>query len=181
MFPSVKPIFSDVTLNWIANGLERTGWLLRMHMHACNLLAGLKQKHDQNLQRPSSFSWVHVLPLLSSFFHHDNHKIYFRWSSDSILLLFPLFFLKLQRGLHDDRSILGHQSRPAWVIHAFLAPQPRRGRQHGERREPPVRVHHAHRLPTQVLHQTLSVLSIYQVSFFYTNKMNLQWPGLWNI
>lgn len=92
LFPSVKPIFSDVTLNWIANGLERTVWTLRMRMHACNLLAGLKQKHDQNLQRPSSFSQVHVLPLLSSFFHHDNHEIYFKWSSDSVLLLFPLFF-----------------------------------------------------------------------------------------
>lgn len=99
-----------------------------------------------------------MLPLLSSFFHHDNHKI------NSLAI--PFIFLKLQWGLHDDRSILGHQSRPAWVIHAFLAPQPRRGRQHGERREPPVRVHHTHRLPTQVLHQNLSVLSIYQVSFF---------------
>lgn len=66
------------------------------------------------------------------------------------LFLTRLFCFLLQWGFHDNRSILGYQSGPARFIYAFLAPQSRRRRQHSKRREPPVRVHHTHRLPSQV-------------------------------
>ena len=56
----------------------------------------------------------------------------------------------MQWRFHDDRSLLGHQPGPARLLHTFLAPESGRGRQCGQRREPPVRIDHTHRLPTQV-------------------------------
>lgn len=118
-----------------------------MHTHALNLPAAFKRKHDQNLRRLCEFKFMcchrchHSFIITTTRFINRNHQTHQN--------LFFFFFL-IQWGFHNDRSILGHQPGPSWLIHTLLAPQPRRRRQHSERREPPVGVYHAHRLLTQV-------------------------------
>lgn len=67
-----------------------------------------------------------------------------------VFLEVTVTLLLFQRRLHDDRSLLGHQPGPPRLLHALLAPQPRRRRQRGQRRKSPVGLHHTPRLPTQV-------------------------------
>lgn len=61
-----------------------------------------------------------------------------------VFLSFP------QRSLYHHRPLLGHQLRPAWLLHSVLAPEPRQRGQRGQWGEPRLGHHDAHRLPAEV-------------------------------
>lgn len=66
-----------------------------------------------------------------------------------------IYLLFLQWSFYHHRPFLGHQFRLAWLLHPFLATEPRERGQRGEWGEPRVRHNYAHRLPAEVSTPTL--------------------------